>query len=813
MRSSVRVVLFLVLCTFAWGSPARADGLPNQTLRKAAITCQKALLGATAKFFAKELAILAKCNDKALDCVHENKCPKDGNPCQKTLQRVLVKANSRLADSIANACKADELFEPTGLGFELVGPECLAIGSDLVDVNSIADCLGKVYRRSIERLFAIESPRARELFKATHVRVESLPDLPGYPSCDGCSVTGADPKAVAKSAKQLAKCGKSITSAGGWFAAAAAKRLSKCAIALFECEQSPKPLSAQELAVCRGKASIACNSDKAKEKAAAAETKVRTKVEAACGRSDTDGLLTPPQGIDVGTLACECTAVNVDKVTNLDEYLTCSRLHHECRVAQLLRFAIPRLDELLLAGITTKLEDILCAIPPDPPVVTMERLGLGGCRICRFLSAIRGHFEHPVFGPITKFAVLKQGGAPHVRLGVSRESRATGAPPATITSIAGDRTYAPNRSRQITVGYDLGSAAAASLRAGEKPKMLIAVERLDGSLVANDAFELELEPSVGETNLTVAYSPAVPGESGCSFRLVFGIANGEDTEFTPFDLGAGACQINGSGDKFSSTEPGEDCDDGNFVNGDGCDNNCTITRCGNGIVTGGEVCDDGNLEDADACPLDCGVHGTPLPTRTPTPTPTLQVPSATAVTPTPTATTTGTRTTTPIPTVTPTPLRFVDNGDGTVTDNQTGLQWEKKTTTVGSPHNVDNSYTWSTGAPAFAPDGTAFTDFLFKLNHTQCFAGHCDWRLPSEEGRNSPFTGAKDLERILLAPFQCGTNPCIDSTFGPTASGAYWSDTTTSANSSDAWVVGFNNGNVNNGAKGNQHSVRAVRGP
>ena len=29
------------------------------------------------------------------------------------------------------------------------------------------------------------------------------------------------------------------------------------------------------------------------------------------------------------------------------------------------------------------------------------------------------------------------------------------------------------------------------------------------------------------------------------------------------------------------------------------------------------------------------------------------------------------------------PPRFVDNGDGTVTDNQTGLQWEKKTTTVG----------------------------------------------------------------------------------------------------------------------------------
>ncbi|TMA85936.1 MAG: DUF1566 domain-containing protein, partial [Deltaproteobacteria bacterium] len=28
-------------------------------------------------------------------------------------------------------------------------------------------------------------------------------------------------------------------------------------------------------------------------------------------------------------------------------------------------------------------------------------------------------------------------------------------------------------------------------------------------------------------------------------------------------------------------------------------------------------------------------------------------------------------------------MRFVDNGDGTVTDNETGLIWEKKTGTVG----------------------------------------------------------------------------------------------------------------------------------
>ena len=39
---------------------------------------------------------------------------------------------------------------------------------------------------------------------------------------------------------------------------------------------------------------------------------------------------------------------------------------------------------------------------------------------------------------------------------------------------------------------------------------------------------------------------------------------------------------------------GEECDDGNTTDGDGCDSNCTTTRCGNNVRTAGEQCDDGN---------------------------------------------------------------------------------------------------------------------------------------------------------------------------------------------------------------------------
>jgi cysteine-rich repeat protein len=53
------------------------------------------------------------------------------------------------------------------------------------------------------------------------------------------------------------------------------------------------------------------------------------------------------------------------------------------------------------------------------------------------------------------------------------------------------------------------------------------------------------------------------------------------------------------------TEAPELCDDGNVVDGDGCDSNCTPTSCGNGIVTPPETCDDGNLVDGDCCSATC----------------------------------------------------------------------------------------------------------------------------------------------------------------------------------------------------------------
>jgi cysteine-rich repeat protein len=57
----------------------------------------------------------------------------------------------------------------------------------------------------------------------------------------------------------------------------------------------------------------------------------------------------------------------------------------------------------------------------------------------------------------------------------------------------------------------------------------------------------------------------------------------------------------------ATLDPGEQCDDGNLTNGDGCDENCATTGCGNSVVTAGEVCDDGDRVSGDGCDSDCTI--------------------------------------------------------------------------------------------------------------------------------------------------------------------------------------------------------------
>jgi cysteine-rich repeat protein len=82
-----------------------------------------------------------------------------------------------------------------------------------------------------------------------------------------------------------------------------------------------------------------------------------------------------------------------------------------------------------------------------------------------------------------------------------------------------------------------------------------------------------------------------------------------DPEAAPWEdvdgEGCTACVLDtcGNGDD----DPGEECDDGNEINEDGCTNKCFEPRCGDGIVQAGEgeACDDGNTDPTDTCTNAC----------------------------------------------------------------------------------------------------------------------------------------------------------------------------------------------------------------
>lgn len=156
---------------------------------------------------------------------------------------------------------------------------------------------------------------------------------------------------------------------------------------------------------------------------------------------------------------------------------------------------------------------------------------------------------------------------------------------------------------------------------------------------------------------------------------------------------------------------------------------------------------------------------------------------------------------------------FTDNGDGTITDTKTGLMWEKKSDD-GSIHDKDNAYTWGMSVAPYTMNGTMMTTFLAALNAAPCFAGYCDWRIPSE------------FELYTLVNLQIAyPGPTVHSAFNSCAAGCaatsptcsctqpnyYWSSTTYQNFADNAWGVYFYDGYTGAHYKTYNGYVRAVR--
>jgi hypothetical protein len=125
---------------------------------------------------------------------------------------------------------------------------------------------------------------------------------------------------------------------------------------------------------------------------------------------------------------------------------------------------------------------------------------------------------------------------------------------------------------------------------------------------------------------------------------------------------------------------------------------------------------------------------------------------------------------------------YTDNGDGTVTDNVTGLMWQQAVSAT--------TYTW-VQAVAYCP--------------TLRLAGHSDWRLPSRI----------ELVSIVDLGVTSGSGGQINATYFPSwpASGEFrfWTSSPPDAGASFAWYVDFAFGGTDSLHVSNTWSVRCVR--
>jgi hypothetical protein len=144
-------------------------------------------------------------------------------------------------------------------------------------------------------------------------------------------------------------------------------------------------------------------------------------------------------------------------------------------------------------------------------------------------------------------------------------------------------------------------------------------------------------------------------------------------------------------------------------------------------------------------------------------------------------------------------LSYTDNGE-TIIDNNTGLEWEKKSDD-GSINDKDTTYTWE----------NAFAVHVAGLN-TALFAGHNDWRLPNVKELQS-IVNYENFSPSVSSAFNNSCDPGDTVTDGScTAASSYWSSTSFAFDPTVAWFVDFLVGSVDGDGKGVDLPVRAVRG-
>ncbi len=142
--------------------------------------------------------------------------------------------------------------------------------------------------------------------------------------------------------------------------------------------------------------------------------------------------------------------------------------------------------------------------------------------------------------------------------------------------------------------------------------------------------------------------------------------------------------------------------------------------------------------------------------------------------------------------------RFVDNGDGTVTDALTGLVWMKNASPAATAGYSGGTLTWRQALDFVAAlnDETYYNHEIYpNLN-----AGYADWRLPN----------FKELESLVdfsrYDPSLAEGHPFIN------VAGSCWSSTNVLLDPSMAYYVSFSKGRFGRSEKANEYALWPVRG-
>ena len=147
------------------------------------------------------------------------------------------------------------------------------------------------------------------------------------------------------------------------------------------------------------------------------------------------------------------------------------------------------------------------------------------------------------------------------------------------------------------------------------------------------------------------------------------------------------------------------------------------------------------------------------------------------------------------------PPSYTDNLDGTITDNVTGLMWQKCSNGQGVTDCASGTaatYNWYQAAGI--ADGTSNPDGATNVCGELTLAGQTDWRLPSR------------IELVSLIDNGI-YSPAINATYFPsTISSSYWSSITLASSTSYAWFVYFDYGYSYYDGKTDTVYARCVRG-